>query len=181
MTDYFAVMEVLRAPWLDGDELKERFHRLGAVRHPDAPGGSAAEFSALNEAWQTLRDPVLRLRHFLQLTEPELLNRTNQAPAELGDLFMEVAMLTHSGQRFAASREKAASPIARALVEPQRLSLLARVDAVQGRVRHELQECHAGIRCEAATGAELAGWLGRLTFLSNWERQLAELRMALAE
>ena len=180
MTDYFAVMEVPRAPWLDGDELKERFHRLGAVRHPDAPGGSAAEFSTLNEAWQTLRDPVSRLRHFLQLTEPESLPTSNQAPAELGDLFMAVAMLKQSCQQLSASREKAASPIARALVEPQRLGLLGTLEAVHGRVRQAVQECNAGIRCQASTAKELAGSLGRLTFLSNWDRQLAELRMALA-
>lgn len=175
MTDLFTVMELPRAAWLDAEVLKERFHRLSAVRHPDAPGGSGAAFALLNEAWLTLREPVSRLRHFLLLTDPESLAAHHQTPAELGDLFMDIAAATHTGQHVASAREKAASPLARALLEPQRLALLGKVKAIEARLRPAIEEAHATIRADD----ELAATLHRLTFLSHWLRQIEELLLAL--
>lgn len=175
MSDFFAVMGLPRSAWLDGEVLKERFHRLSAERHPDAPGGSGAAFSALNEAWQALREPVSRLRHFLELTAPESLAGSDGAPAELGDLFMDIATL----KQLAGAMEKPSSPLARALLEPRRLALLERFSGVETRLTAAVEQGHGEIRNPAATAPELAATLGRLTFLSHWGRQMRELRLAL--
>ena len=176
MSDFFAVMGLPRSAWLDGEELKERFHRLSAERHPDAPGGSGAAFSGLNEAWQTLREPVSRLRHFLELTAPESLAASGGAPSELGYLFMDIATL----KQLAGAMEKPASPLARALLEPRRLALLDRLSGVEARLSAAVENGHGEIQSPAATAAELAATLGRLTFLSHWGRQMRELRLELS-
>ena len=176
MSDFFAVMGLPRSAWLDGEELKERFHRLSAERHPDAPGGSGAAFSGLNEAWQTLREPVSRLRHFLELTAPESLAASGGAPSELGDLFMDIATL----KQLAGAMEKPASPLARALLEPRRLALLERFSGVESRLMAAVEQGHVVIQNPEASAAELAATLGRLTFLSHWARQMRELQLGLA-
>ncbi len=70
MTDYFALLDQPRRPWLDPEELKQVFHaRKRWQTHPDAqtePGGNET-FTQLNEAYQVLRDPKRRLHHLLSL------------------------------------------------------------------------------------------------------------------
>ncbi len=178
--DHFAVMGLPRAAWIDGEFLKERFHRLGAVHHPDVAGGSAAKFAELNSAWQALRDPSSRLRHFLGLTAPHLLLDQNTPPPELGDLFMEIATLKQSAQQFSAGREKAESPLLRAMLEPQRLQLARRHAGIAERLRGLIAEIEKEVREENATPDELAALLSRMTFLLNWERHLATLASQIA-
>jgi len=49
MTDYFALLEQPRAPWLDPAELKEVFHRKTLEQHPDAgAAGPENDFAKLN-------------------------------------------------------------------------------------------------------------------------------------
>ncbi len=173
MNDFFAVMGLPRSAWLDGEMLKERFHRLSAERHPDTPGGSGAEFAILNEAWQTLREPVSRLRHFLELTAPETIVASGGAPAELGDLFMDIATL----KQLAGAMGKPASPLGRALLEPRRLALMERFSGVEGRLKAAVEQGHGELQNPAATASELVATMGRLTFLSRWSGQMRELQL----
>ena len=177
--DAFSVLDLPRAPWVDAEVLKERFHRLGATRHPDAPGGSEAAFSELNTAWQTLREPASCLRHFLQLTAPESLAGATATPAELGDLFMEIAGRKQAAQHFLTAREKATTPLARALIEPQKLALGSQLDSTEVKLNKVIAEVSAGVREENAQPDVLAAALSRLTFLANWRHQFAELKVRL--
>lgn len=180
MTDYFAVMGLPRAAWIDAEELKERFHRLSASRHPDAGGGSAAGFAELNAAWQTLRDPVARLRHFLELTAPGSATVSPGPPAELGDLFMEIAGLKHEVQQFSAARHKAGSPLARAILEPARLELVRRSSCITERLSTLIVETEACLRGGEDSPEVLCSVLAKMTFLRNWERHLGSLAAVLA-
>ena len=89
MVDHFAVLGIPRTAWVDAEELKTRFHRLSAERHPDAAGGTGAAFTELNAAWQSLREPAGCLRHFLELEHPQLLTTAGQTPAELADIIAQ--------------------------------------------------------------------------------------------
>ncbi|MEK0448902.1 MAG: hypothetical protein RL088_1170 [Verrucomicrobiota bacterium] len=180
VTDHFAVMGLSRAAWIDAEELKERFHRLSAARHPDAGGGSADGFAELNAAWQTLRDPVSRLRHFLELTAPGIATESAGPPAELGDLFMEIAGLKREAQQFSAAREKAASPLARAILEPARLALVRRHTSIAEQLSTLITETEACLRGTENPPEVLCGVLSKMTFLRNWERHLAALATGLA-
>src|SRR5213076_2502867 len=90
MTDYFALLEQLRTPWLDSAGLKEVFHRKTLEEHPDATGGGSEDrFAELNAAYQALQDPKRRLRHLLSLEN--CAPAANQSvPQELEGLFLDL-------------------------------------------------------------------------------------------
>ncbi len=178
VTDHFSVLGIPRAPQVDAEVLKERFHRLGAAAHPDG-GGADAAFATVNEAWQTLRTAAGCLRHFLELEHPDALAITAQTPPELGDLFMEIAGLQHAVRQFSARRAQLASPIGRALIEPERLRLVENVRSLSFQVAERTGAACAGVRAGANEPANLAHLLAHLVFLGKWEREVREMELAL--
>ncbi len=178
--DHFAALGIARAPWVDAEELKSRFHALSSEQHPDA-GGSAEAFAKLNTAWQALREPAGCLRHFLELQHPEALvaASTTQAPAELADLFMEIANLRQTAQKFSGKLAAAASPITKALLEPQRMALRTWLDAVAKGLGSRNTRITAALRDSATTPDQLASSHASLVFLGKWTALLAELRLIL--
>ena len=179
VTDHFAAFDLPRAPWLDAEELKERFHRLSAQRHPDAPGGSGVAFEQLNAAWQILREPAARLRHYLELEHPGALIANAQPPAELADLFMDIAAFRQDAQRFATRKAAATSPLTRALIEPERVALRGRLESLAAGIAARLDAITIRLRKEAPTPEELAHLLTSLVFLGKWAPQLSESQLAL--
>ena len=75
MTDCFALPAEPPRPWLDADALKAKFLARSAEVHPDrvhsAPEAERAaaqeRYTALNAAFNTLREPKDRLQHLLEL------------------------------------------------------------------------------------------------------------------
>ena len=179
VTDHFAAFDLPRSPWRDADELKERFHRLSAQRHPDAPGGSGVAFSQLNAAWQILREPASRLRHYLELEHPDALAAAGQTPAELADLFMDIAAFRQDAQRFATRHAATTSPLTRALLEPERIALRARLESLAAEIATRIEAITVRLRNEMPAPEALARLLASLVFLGKWSPQLAEARLTL--
>ena len=75
MTDFFALLDEPRRPWLESELLKQKFLALSATVHPDrvhnlgdAERAAAQErYTELNAAYNCLREPKDRLHHLLQL------------------------------------------------------------------------------------------------------------------
>ena len=75
MTDYFALFQEPRRPWLEPEALKATFLALAAAAHPDKqPAADPAEklkasrrYAELNAAYHCLTEPKLRLLHLLEL------------------------------------------------------------------------------------------------------------------
>ena len=178
MTDHFAVLGLARAPWVDAEALKERFHRLGAKNHPDAADGSSPAFAEINAAWQTLRDPAKCLRHYLEMEHPASLAGVDGTPPDIADLFMDIAAFLPDAQHFAA-RNAAGSPLSRALLEPERIALRNRLDSLAASVAARMEAITARLREETLTSGELATLLASLVFLGKWSPQLAEARLSL--
>ena len=51
------------SPAADEASVRQAYVRLARQHHPDVVGGDAASMRAINEAWETLRDPVRRARY----------------------------------------------------------------------------------------------------------------------
>ncbi|KAK1926246.1 hypothetical protein DB88DRAFT_508353 [Papiliotrema laurentii] len=51
-------------------QIKAKFYELSKKTHPDAPGGSADKFHAINEAYEILGDEAKRRQYDLSLSEP---------------------------------------------------------------------------------------------------------------
>ena len=144
--DHFAVLGIPRAAWVEAEELKTRFHRLSAERHPDAAGGDGAAFTELNAAWQALREPAACLRHFLELEHPDALASAGQTPAELADLFMDIAAFRQAAQKFGTKFSAATSPLTKAMMEPERVVLRARLAALVANVEARTEQSLTTLR-----------------------------------
>ncbi|MEO6785038.1 MAG: DnaJ domain-containing protein [Chthoniobacteraceae bacterium] len=181
MVDHFAVLGIPRTAWVDAEELKARFHRLSAERHPDAAGGDGAAFTELNAAWQTLREPAGCLRHFLEIEYPNALASagTAHAPPELADLFMDIAALRQAAQKFGAKIAAASSPLTKAMLEPERVALRTRTAALTSEIETRTAHFTGALKGNALTPEQLATSLASLVFLGKWSALLSELRHGL--
>ncbi len=117
MTDYFALLEQPRRPWLDPEELKQVFHQKTLATHPDAQTepGENETFTQLNEAYQVLREPKRRLQHLLSLEESVPATKNVPVPDNIEQLFPVVAALMQEmdGLIQKARQRKRAEPLAR--------------------------------------------------------------------
>jgi hypothetical protein len=179
VTDHFAVLGIPRTAWVDAEELKARFHKLSADRHPDASGGDGAAFTELNAAWQALREPAGCLRHFLELEHPESLAAAGETPPELAELFMRIAAFRQAAQKFGVKLEAATSPLTKAVLEGERLVFRSRLADLVAEVEARTTDCMTTLRSEGTEPAQLATLLASLVFLAKWAAQLAELRLGL--
>jgi hypothetical protein len=177
--DHFATFSLAHSPWVDADDLKSRFLHLSATSHPDA-GGSSEAFTALNDAWQTLRDPAACLRHYLELEHPSSLALAAQTPPDLGDLFMDIASARQSVQQLATRLNATSSPLSRSLLEPERRTLLSRLESLTAQIATRLQSSQLALRTPNLTAPQLATLLSSLVFLGKWSTQLRESTLALS-
>ena len=120
MSDYFALLNEPRRPWLDADLLKQKFLALASDVHPDrVHGASESEkvevtkrYAQLNAAYHCLAEPKLRLLHLLELELGAKPKDIQTIPAALADLFAEVANHCRNADGFLAEKNKATSPLA---------------------------------------------------------------------
>lgn len=181
MTDFFALLGVPREPWMDAEELKEKFHALTAAHHPDVGGKrDALDFPTLNLAYQTLREPASCLRHFLQLEFPGALAGQQHVPENLAELFMRIGATRRAVDAFLAQEGAAGAALVRASYAASKLRLLEDVQAMVALVAL----AHDGLAAELknidwrsdrnAGGKRLADFFHVLAFLSKWLPQLRE-------
>jgi curved DNA-binding protein CbpA len=142
MTNYFALLEEPRRPWIEPDPLKAKFLALSASAHPDrfhaAPEAgkqaAAARFAELNAAWQCLRDTKERLLHLLQLErglKPEVIENV---PPDFTSTFMEAGRFCQELDRFLLERSRASSPMLRVTMFNQSMEWTQRVNMVLPRL-----------------------------------------------
>jgi hypothetical protein len=119
MTDYFALLNEPRRPWLDADLLKQKFLALASDVHPDRVHNASksekakvtSSYTQLNAAYNCLAEPKLRLLHLLELELGTKPKDIQQIPAALADLFAEVATDCKSADGFLVEKSKATSPL----------------------------------------------------------------------
>ncbi|HTX20878.1 MAG TPA: DnaJ domain-containing protein [Candidatus Aquilonibacter sp.] len=119
MTDYFALLDEPRRPWLDADLLKQKFLALSTSLHPDKihavdnsqKTAAAKTFAELNAAYNCLAEPKLRLLHLLELELGAKPKEIQQIPPALADLFAEVAVNCRNADAFLAEKGQATSPL----------------------------------------------------------------------
>jgi curved DNA-binding protein CbpA len=99
VTDYFALLDQPQRPWIDLEELEEKYHKLARVTHPDQPHEQAGNFAEVNKGYRVLRDPKLRLEHLLALEGEAISSGTSDIPADLAELFMQIARAIKTGDK----------------------------------------------------------------------------------
>lgn len=119
MTDFFALLDEPRRPWLDPEPLKQKFLALSATVHPDrvhnlgdAERAAAHErYTELNAAYNCLREPKDRLHHLLQLEVGALPKDVQRIPSDLMDLSLEIGQKCREADALLAEKAKATSPL----------------------------------------------------------------------
>lgn len=119
MTDYFALLNEARRPWLDTDALKQKFLSLSAAIHPDKihsasetdKQAASKKFAELNAAHNCLALPKSRLLHLLELERGAKPGDIEQIPPALAGLFAQVAAVCRDADRFLAEKAKTVSPL----------------------------------------------------------------------
>jgi len=119
VTDYFALLDEPRQPWLDEETLKGKFFALSTSVHPDrvhdlpeAERKTAHDrYTQLNAAYNCLREPKERLRHLLELHIGRKPAQVQEVPAELVDLFFEIGQATRTADEFLKRKASVTSPL----------------------------------------------------------------------
>jgi len=125
MTDYFALLDEARRPWLDPAKLKEKYYRVSLAAPPDAE---------VNEAFRVLSDPKLRLHHLLTLEGADLV-AGRAVPASVAELFWNTGTLLRETERWLLKNAEATSRLTRALLRPERTKLDERLGKLEEQLR----------------------------------------------
>src|SRR6267378_3594701 len=142
MTDYFALLDEPRRPWLDAEALKAKFLSLSADVHPDRVHGASPSvresasqhFAQLNAAFNCLREPKDRLRHLLELELGAKPKDVQEIPPDLADLFIEIATLCREVDAFLGERAKVQSPLLRVQLFEHAQEWIDRLNVMQRRL-----------------------------------------------
>lgn len=199
MTDYFALLNEPRRPWLDPDPLKAKFLALSAEGHPDRfhdgsefkKQAATQQYAELNSAYQCLREPRERLRHLLTLERGARPKDVQPLPAETMDLFGRVAQLGRNVDDFIAERAKVSSPLLRVQMFERGQQWTDELNALQQEIGAEREKLVAELKAMNAAWetAPPIGSPGRpsalpldqleeiyraFSFVTRWTAQLQE-------
>lgn len=182
MKDHFALMGIPRRPVVDDVVVKEAYYRLAAEWHPDAARGETEKFRQLQDAYQTLKEPVSRLRHLAELEFG--VGGDPARPPRHTDLFMRVGGVLQERLAFQKRWESARSSLAKAVLHQEKLALWGRILAAKTEVEvakdEELLALEAlDARWPEITTEEMRLLASGLKFLSRWQAELAEAEFGL--
>ena len=150
MKDAFAVFEIPPRPWLAPETLHDFFMKRAATFHPDSNDDASAknEFLELNAAYQTLKDPVKRLRCLLEIITKGQTIKLEESDADqqqLHLLFTEIAPLKNNLDQFTKKRAHATSPVSLALLRHEEQELKNKMALLKERLRQEWQTCETNL------------------------------------
>jgi curved DNA-binding protein CbpA len=178
MTDYFAILDQPRQPWLDEEAIKSKYQELTLAQHPDVETKSGdRNFAEVTEAYRVLSHPKLRLSHLLQLANVDL-PRQQQIPEELAEWFSRVGSFVQSADRVVARGAGASSAVALSLtraemagLEPEAKRILAELKQRHHESLRELQTLNASWSSNLPA---LTNLYPRLAFLGRWIEQVEQ-------
>jgi curved DNA-binding protein CbpA len=181
--DAFVLFDFERRPLIDEGTLKERYLRLAANCHPDAPGGHDGDFYFLQEAYKVLREPATRLRHLIELEFPDHVPGNGHAPH--AELFLRAGSAVQVARGVSQRFEKANSALARALLSPEIAEALRQIREASEAVRKADDELADELRALDArwpdvSPEELAALASSFKFLARWQAQLSEWEFRLS-
>ncbi len=185
MTDAFALLGLPPRAALDEAALQEAWRQAARSAHPDQPGGDAAHAAELNAALDTLKSPVSRLKHLLELHQVPW--RAVPLDAGLMQLFERLGPLLQRGTALLSQKQAAASALAKALLARQELQQREALEdlgteiaeawkALEDRLPELDSRLTAG---DSQAWTDLQACQARLAYLDKWRRQLREQLLAL--
>jgi curved DNA-binding protein CbpA len=181
MTDYFALLEQPRAPWLDPAALKEVFHRKTLEHHPDTSASSSSNaFAELNEAHQVLQDPKRRLQHLLELQGSPPPRTSESVPSELQALFLRIGEWNQQTKLLLERIRGQSSALERSLLRSRVLEVQQAIENLRRELRDLTETANRELRkIDPAQIDQISGLHSRFAYLGRWTAQLDELAFQL--
>lgn len=204
MTDYFALLNEPRRPWLDPEELKQKFLQRSSEVHPDrfhsSPEPEKEEanrrYAEYNAAYNSLREPRERLLHLFELEAGEKPKDIQRIPPGTMDLFVEVGQLCRDVDSFLTERGKVTSPMVKVQMFERGMewtdklqALMQRITAKRDELAAELETLNAmwtaaprdGADRKAALPLERLEQIYRIfSYIARWSEQINERIVQLA-
>ena len=154
MTDYFALLDVPRQPWLEPAELKKRFLSLSAELHPDRVHGAnepekraaQSRYAELNSAFQCLNRPRDRLRHLLELETGSRGEQILNVPPMLMDFFLQFSSLCRQVDAFLTEKAAAQSPLLQVQLFERAQEWTIKISAMQKRLNQWRQDVETALK-----------------------------------
>jgi hypothetical protein len=194
MTDYFLLLQEERRPWLEAEQVKQKFFALSGSAHPDRVHQAGAEekaaagraFADLNSAAKCLGDHKLRLLHLLELEMGAKPKDVQEIPNELANLFTGVATACRNADQFLAEKAKVTSPLLQVALFAQAMEWVEKLQQLQqnltlfnAKLLEQLQTLDEAWM--AAAKAERRGLLPQLEelyrlfgYFNRWNSQIQE-------
>jgi hypothetical protein len=191
MTDNFALLNEPRRPWLDPELLKAKFLTLSSELHPDRIHNASEteksvvtkRYTALNAAFNCLREPKERLLHLLELERGVKPAVVQSIPAGTVNLFSEVAQLCREANAFLAEKNNVTSPLLKVQMFERGQEWTDKLNALQQKLSAwrdeltvELKSMNAG--WESPTNSRRLNRLEELyrhfSFITRWMEQIRE-------
>jgi curved DNA-binding protein CbpA len=189
MTDFFALLNLAPQAALDEGVLQQAYDQCSREHHPDQAGAGGAERSAaINLAYQTLRQPETRLKHWLELRAPEAAGKWQSIPMEesLMQLFMSLSRELQALEVLQQQAAAASSALGRALLAPQLMvlqdQLLEIGVGLEQALGEQLEQLPLLDQIPQLSEADIqrAKHLqARLAYLARWKNQQREAQLKL--
>ena len=150
MKDPFALLGMEPRPWINTEALREAFNERAAACHPDSnpESDATARFLELNAAYQTLKDPVARLRCLVELSgniPQQEQKEITSVPQELIALFAEIAPIKADLGNFINQRSAAKSPLSLALLRHEEQKVKTRIAIIEKKLLHEWESSQSSL------------------------------------
>jgi curved DNA-binding protein CbpA len=194
MPDFFALLSEPRRPWLDVESLKSKFLALSAEVHPDRFHNSSEtekaaanqRYTALNAAYNCLREPRHRIRHLLELELGAKPSDLTNVPEDLMELFFAVGKVFRDVDAFLAKKTAATSPMVQVQLFEQNMERVEELNALAGRIAPRRDALLAELKSldavwPSGAKAQMDQLLNIWRLLSFYERWLAQINERAAQ
>ena len=145
--DYFTCVGLSRKLSIDTASLEGKFYEMSRAFHPDFYEGktemeravSLANSAVLNQAYRTLKDPILRVEYLLRLEAGAAKDIPGKAPADLFETILEIQEHLEEYQAATSQHDAAAAGRAGDLLNSAQKTLEAKRAALESRLAELFQ------------------------------------------
>jgi curved DNA-binding protein CbpA len=173
-------------PWLDPEDLKQRFLARSASAHPDKSAAdkkaAEAEFQHLNEAYNVLRHPRSRLLHLLDLAGLPPPSHAQAIPRAALELFEPIANVTRRADALLKEKAAASSPMLKVQFFAKALDCVDELQRLQTEARQRMSRIEEELRKKGASldAPALQQAAAAFGFFERWRAQLEERSTSLS-
>lgn len=182
--DAFATLDLPYRLTLPESDLQQAYAAQSRVAHPDH-GGSDAQASQVNAAFEILRSPEKRLRHLLELAAPDEATAWRTVPLDdsMMALFAKLGQALDSSNKFLEKKTRAQSALARALLTGEEMEHRESLEDLGAAIARHMTSLEAqfpdldeALHADPApdTWKQVATTQARLAYLTKWQTQIRE-------